>query len=189
MKTRLCGAEDLPDMIRILNSYKFLYGIDMDSSGIREFHKNSLITGVNNPNMSVIAAVDDSDNILGYCLQRFTPTNCWIIRCCYIDHREGETQYNASKIGGQILEAMCLNAEFKNYFNFYYVVRDIGRKRVEMTLNATDLVKEKYNIDDIEYISPFTTSKNDRTVQHILGRLNGKNPKPLIIRHGYLKKS
>jgi hypothetical protein len=161
----------------------------MDSFGIRELHTKVLTNSVNHPRLSVIAAVDDLDNILGYCVQWFVTNDCWIIRCCYIDHREGETQYNASKIGGKILEAMCLNAESKNYFNFYYVVRDIGRKRINMTLNATDLVKEKYNIDDIEYISPFTTSKNDKTAQYILGRLNGKNPKPLIIRHGYLRKS
>lgn len=189
MRTRLCGPDDLPAMIRILNSYKFLYGIDMDSSGIRELHTRLLTNGVNHPRMSVIAAVDDLDNILGYCLQWFTPNNNWIIRCCYIDHREGETQYNASKIGGKILEALCLNAESRNYFSFYYVVRDIGRKRIGMTLNATDLVKEKYNIDDIEYLAPFESSKNEKTAQYILGQLNGKNVKPVIIRHGYLKKS
>jgi hypothetical protein len=189
MKTRLCGPDDLPDMIRILNLYKCLYGIDMDSSGIRELHKTAIINSISHPHMSAIAAVDDSDNILGFCLQKFTRANSWIIRCCYIDYREGETQYNASKIGGKILEGLCLNAEARNCFNFYYVVRDIGRKRLDMTLNATELVKEKYNIDDIEHIPPFTNSKNESISKFILGHINGKNAKPVIIRHGYLKKN
>ena len=189
MKTRVCVPSDLPSIIRILKSYQFLYGIDMIDSGMRNFHETLLENSFNSSDSVIIAAVDDQDLILGYCLQWFTPNNNWIIRCCYIDFREGETQFNASKIGGKILEAMCVNAESKNCFNFYYVVRDIGRKRLGMTLNATPLVSETYHIDDIEYIPPFTESKHKNTAQYILGRINGKNKKPVIIRHGYLKKS
>jgi hypothetical protein len=160
----------------------------MITSGIRDFHKTLLEDSFDSNQNVIIAAVDSQDKILGYCLQCFTPANNWVIGCCYIAVREGETQYNASKIGGKILEAMCNNAESRNCFEFYYVVRDIGRKRLNMTLNATTSVQEKYIIDDIETIPPFTNTQNKKIAQYVLGNMNGKNAKSVIIRHGYLKK-
>ena len=64
-----------------------------------------------------------------------------------------------------------------------------NRKRLGMTLDATEDVKKRYVIEDIEHIPPFTGSKNEKTARYILGNiLNGKNAKPIIVRHGYLNR-
>lgn len=160
----------------------------MISSGIRDMHLKIISEYYNWPNKYIVAAIDDNESVLGFCLQEFTVSmSSWAIRCCYIAHREGETQYNASKIGGKILEAMCDHAETLGVTKFFYVVRDIGTKRLNMTLNASEHLKDKYDIKDLEYIAPLTKSNNEIVNTWLLIDVAGKNTKPLIIRGGFLK--
>jgi hypothetical protein len=190
MKVRLCNQEDVNALISVVNHFDSIYGIDMDSSGIREVHINNIIQGVSSPTENIVAAFDENDNILGYCLQRFSKLNpVWFIINCYIlPSSNNVNQYNASKIGGRLVELMVTLAEERNTFEFYYIVRDIGNKRLLMTLNATDSVKERYTFEDIEHIPPFSESKF-KFIKNMAGLLtSGKNPKPLIVRKGFLQK-
>jgi hypothetical protein len=189
MKTKICTTDDLAQIVSIVSGYRYLYGIDIVETGFRDFHIQTLSSSFSNPNQEIIAAVGDDDNILGFCLQHFFPhKKVWMIRCCYIAPFDSKTHYNASRIGGPILEAMCKNAESMGYFDFYYVVRDLSNnKRLGMTLSATDYVREKYAIDNIETIPPNTKSISEQRGKFLLGELNGLQTVPLLCRHGYLK--
>jgi len=190
MLIRFCTPTDLPKIIDIVNSYQYFYGMDAVQSGTRELHLRLLSTSFENDKKEIFGGFDDNGNLLGFCLQDFSFEGKWVIRHCYIASQKGVTQYNASKLGGKLLEAMCYNAELRNVFEFFYVVRDTSnKKRLGMTLDATDTVKEKYIIEDIEHIPAFTRSSNGKIGAAMLGRLNGKNEKPIIVRYGHLKKS
>jgi myo-inositol-1-phosphate synthase len=192
MKVRLCTKNDINSLVNVVNYFDSIYGIELDSYGIREGHIRNFHRVLENTSndANIVAAFDDDNNILGYCLQTFaTNKPVWFIINCYIlPINKDVNQYNASKIGGKLVEFMVNLAEERNIFEFYYVVRDIKNVRLSMTLNATDTVKEKYNIDDIEYIPPLTESKFYFVREYIMALTNGKNRKSLILRKGYLKK-
>lgn len=191
MKVRLCNSNDVNALISVLNHFNSIYGIDLDSSGIRQVHLDNINYCVLEDNDdNIVAAFDDDGKILGYCVQKFAKAKpIWFIVNCYILPLSKDlNQYNASKIGGKLIEAMVDLAEAKNVFEFCYIVRDVGTKRLSMTLDSTDKVKDRYVFEDIDHIPPYGESKF-QFVKNGMGSLTmGKNPKPLIVRHAYLKK-
>jgi hypothetical protein len=187
MYARPALENDIPNMIRIINSYETMYGIDLTTSGLRDKHIQ-LVTDYAPPTETaqVIVAVDEEENVLGLCLQSFTGKN-WILGFCYIRQLADKNQYNASKIGGLILDKLCECAEERGVTKFYYAVRDSSNKRLALTLTATDMVNQRYDIIDIEKIPPMTKTTNELTAKYILSTTDGLNRKPIIIRCGYLK--
>jgi hypothetical protein len=187
MYARPALENDIPNMIRIINSYETMYGIDLTTSGLRDKHIQ-LVTDYAPPaeTAQVIVAVDEEENVLGLCLQSFTGKN-WILGFCYIRQLADKNQYNASKIGGLILDKLCECAEERGVTKFYYAVRDSSNKRLALTLTATDMVNQRYDIIDIEKIPPMTKTTNELTAKYILSTTDGLNRKPIIIRCGYLK--
>jgi hypothetical protein len=187
MYARPALEKDVPNMIRIINSYETMYGIDLTTSGLRDKHIQ-LVTDYAPPTEAaqVIVAVDEEENVLGLCLQSFTGKN-WILGFCYIRQLADKNQYNASKIGGLILDKLCECAEERGVTKFYYAVRDSSNKRLALTLTATDMVNQRYDIIDIEKIPPMTKTTNELTAKYILSTTDGLNRKPIIIRCGYLK--
>jgi hypothetical protein len=191
MEVRVCNPLDVPELINLINQFDSIYGIDLDSSGIRQAHINNIIECTEESNVdNVVAVFDHNKKMLGYCVQKFSKTKpIWFIVNCYIlPIAENINQYNASKIGGKLVEYMIELAEQRSAFEFFYIVRDFKNKRLSMTLDATDTIKEKYIFEDIDHIPPFGESKF-KFVKNGVGSLTaGKNPKPLIVRRGYLKK-
>jgi hypothetical protein len=191
MEVRVCNPLDVPELINLINQFDSIYGIDLDSSGIRQVHINNIIECTEESNVdNVVAVFDHNKKMLGYCVQKFSKTKpIWFIVNCYIlPIAENINQYNASKIGGKLVEYMIELAEQRSAFEFFYIVRDFKNKRLSMTLDATDTIKEKYIFEDIDHIPPFGESKF-KFVKNGVGSLTaGKNPKPLIVRRGYLKK-
>jgi hypothetical protein len=191
MEVRLCNSSDVTELINVINQFDSIYGINLDTSGIRQAHISNIIECTEESNIdNVVAIFDDNKKMLGYCVQKFSKTKpIWFIVNCYIlPIAENVNQYNASKIGGKLVEYMVSLAEHRSAFEFCYIVRDFKNKRLSMTLDATDTVKEKYAFEDIDHIPPFGESKF-KFVKNGVGSLTvGKNTKPLIVRRGYLKK-
>ena len=187
MYARPALEKDIPNMIRIINSYETMYGIDLTTSGLRDKHIQ-LVTDHAPPTKAaqVIVAVDEEEHVLGLCLQSFTGKS-WILAFCYIRQLADTNQYNASKIGGLILDKLCECAEERGVTKFYYAVRDSSNKRLALTLTATDMVNQRYDIIDIEKIPAMTKTTNELTAKYILSTTDGLNKKPIIIRCGYLK--
>jgi hypothetical protein len=191
MEVRLCNPLDVDELITIINQFDSIYGINLDTSGIRQVHINNVIECTNESSPeNVVAVFDDNKKMLGYCVQKFSTTKpIWFIANCYIlPISENVNQFNASKIGGKLVEYMIDLAEQRGAFEFYYIVRDSKNKRLLMTLDATDTIKEKYIFEDIDNIPPFGESKFKFVKNGIGAFTAGKSPKPLIVRRGYLKK-
>jgi hypothetical protein len=188
---RLAEVSELDVLLKIMEPYTSIYGIDTVSTGWKQTHINFVTNALENPkwipNWNVVVAVDENDIILGFCLQLIYPNHYkWLLKLTYISEKENINQYNASKIGGVMLDKLVELAEEKGKFEFYYVVRDSGTKRLNMTLSNTKIVAEKYHIYNYLVLPPFTPS-TDKGVVNMLGHVNGNNTKTIIIRHGHLK--
>lgn len=187
MYARSSLEKDIPNIIGIINSYETMYGINLTESGLRDKHIQLVRNHTPaNELAQIIVAIDQEENVLGLCFQSFTDKN-WILGFCYIRQLIDKNQYNASKIGGLLLDKLCESAEERGITKFYYAVRDSGNKRLSLTLTATDMVNQRYEIIDIEKILPMTKTTNELTAKYILSSTNGLNKKPIIIRCGYLK--
>lgn len=187
MYARYSEPRDLNGIIALILSYDKIYGMDIVENGLRDRHITSVQqTIVPTPEKKIVVVVDDNEEILGMCLQ-FIGQRAWLLRFCYIRSIENRNQFNASKIGGLLLEMLCKSGEEAGVTDFYYAVRDTGTKRLNLTLSATETIKEKYEFVDIEYIPPMTRTSLELVEKHILALTNGMNKKPIVIRKGYLK--
>lgn len=185
--SRLADISELPVLLNIMEPYTTIYGIDTISTGWKQTHIKIVTNALTNPLWNVVVAVDETDTILGFCVQRIYPNHHkWLLKITYISTKENLNQYNASKIGGVMMDKLVELAEEKGKFEFYYVVRDSGTKRLNMTLSNTKIVAEKYHIYNYLVLPPFTPS-TDKSVSKMLGHVNGNNTKTIIIRHGHLK--
>jgi len=184
MIIRLATKDDLPKIIELINSYTHIYGVDTTKSGLNKFHTELVSRGMNSTTYNVIVAESSNSNIVGVCVQRFFE-NCWVLQITYID--SPGNKFNASKIGGPLFDELCRLAEQREIYEFYYVVRDSGTKRMDMTLANAEHVRTNYTIDDIEYIPALTESRYEQVRARITGFMTGKNLKPLVRRHGKKK--
>jgi hypothetical protein len=187
MYARYSEPKDLDGIISLIMTHDKMYGMDIIENGLRERHINSVHqTIVPTTERKIIVAVDDDETVLGMCLQVISK-RAWLLRYCYIRSIENRNQFNASKIGGLLLEKLCESGEEAGVTDFYYAVRDSGTKRLNLTLSATETVGKKYEFIDIEHIPPLTKTSLELVEKHILSLTNGMNKKPIVIRKGYLK--
>lgn len=185
MKTKICTKEDYAELVELIKPVKTIYGVDTISTGWQERHFEFLKVALDNPYINVVAATND-EKIVGFCVQSFFDTPRWSLSLCYISESPDKNQFNASKIGGPLLDKLIELAEERGKFEFFYAVRDSGRKRLDMTL-ASSTVANDYTIKDIEILPPFTPSKYEKVAEVLLGHINGKNAKTIVIRHAYRK--
>jgi hypothetical protein len=187
MYARLALEQDIPNIVDLINSHEYMYGINLKESGLQE-KQIQIISNYMQPDQigQSVVALDDNENLLGVCVQSFGTTS-WILEFCYIRQLLGKNQYNASKIGGVLMDKLCEYAEEKGFNKFYYAVRDSENKRLSLTLSATTSVGKRYEFKDVEKIPPLTKTANKLVAKYILGTTNGLNRKPIVIRCGYLK--
>ena len=69
MEIRLCTQNDIDALTNVVNHFDSIYGIDLDSSGLRKAHIDNIIHGVTDPDDHIVAAFDNDGKILGYCFQ------------------------------------------------------------------------------------------------------------------------
>jgi hypothetical protein len=188
MKIRNGTIEDFDAMVLIIMSYDKVYGADSVSTGLQDHHIELLKLTLTNPIFGSVVAENDNGTIVGFCIQKFIIGKLWILNICYIAKLDEINQYNASKIGGLMLDKLIEDAEAKDIFEFWYAVRDSGKKRLGLTLAVTENTRERYEFIDEETLPPLTKSTNEKIATNILGIMNGKNTKAIIIRHGVLKK-
>ena len=187
MYARYSETKDLAGIISLIMTHDKMYGMDIVESGLRDRHIDSVHrTIVPTAERKIVVVVDGDEKVLGMCLQ-VIGKKAWILRYCYIRSIDDRNQFNASKIGGLLLEKLCESGEEAGITDFYYAVRDSGTKRLNLTLDATKTVSEKYEFIDIEHIPPLTKSSLELVEKHILMLTNGMNKKPIVIRKGYLK--
>lgn len=187
MYARYSEPKDLDGIISLIMTYDKMYGMDIIGNGLRDRHIDSVHqTIVPTAERKIVVTVDDDETVLGMCLQ-VIGKRAWVLRYCYIRSIENRNQFNASKIGGLLLEKLCESGEKAGITDFYYAVRDSGTKRLNLTLDSTKTVREKYEFIDVEHIPPLTKSSLELVEKYILMLTNGMNKKPILIRKGYLK--
>jgi hypothetical protein len=184
MKIRICTKDDYAELTEVIKPVKTIYGVDTISTGWQDRHFQFLETALENPYINVVAATTDDNKMLGFCVQSFFDTPRWSLSLCYISESPDKNQFNASKIGGPLLDKLIELAETRGKYEFYYAVRDSGRKRLDMTLSSASIANA-YVIRDIEVLPPFTPSKYEKVAEILLGHINGKNAKTIVIRHAY----
>lgn len=185
--TRLAIESDLDTLLKIMEPYTNIYGVNVIENGARQNHINLIIKSFTDPDWNTVVAVDENNKILGFCVQGIFPSHHkWLLKITYISAPENLNQFNASKIGGVMMDKLVELAEQRGKYEFYYIVRDIGTTRLKMTLSNTKIVAEKYHIYDYLIIPPYTPATEERVIK-MLGSLNGKNKKTIIVRHGHLK--
>lgn len=187
MYARYSEPRDLDGIIAIIMTYDKMYGMDIVENGLRDRHIASVQqTIVPTAERKIVVVVDDDEKVLGMCLQ-VIGKKAWILRYCYIRSIDDRNQFNASKIGGLLLEKLCESGEEAGVTDFLYAVRDSGNKRLNLTLSATETIRKKYDFVDIEHIPPLTKTSLEVVEKYILSLTNGMNKKPIVIRKGYLK--
>lgn len=188
MYVKVCTPVDLDQLIELVLPVTKIYGIDTISTGWQAKHVESIRYWLDNPAQARIVAAFSQDKILGFCAQTFSNESPrWLLNLCYISEINNRNQFNASKIGGPLVDALIEGAEERGKFEFFYCVRDSGRKRLDMTLAATKFTSQSYEIENFEILPPFTSSKSAKIAESILGSVNGKNKKTIIIRRGFKK--
>jgi hypothetical protein len=188
MYARKANLTDLPDIFKIIDVHDFMYGVDINLSGVKDKIKEnlqkSLETDIGN---SVIVSIDNNE-VTGVGLQIFGET-AWVLSFCFTKLKE----FNPinQKYGGIILGKMIELAEEKQYKEFYWIAREMKyskkNKRLDIVLSMSDYAK-KYIIETIEVIQPDTKTKLPKVEKYLLRNLNGLNKKPIAVKHGYLKK-
>jgi len=180
VSTRTARLDDVDQITKLVESYDRIYGINSVDSGLRDVHLAAIKHGIDKLyNLRTIVAVDESECIVGVCVQQFLNT-AWILRITYIN--AVGNKFNASRVGGPMMDDMCKHAESLGYFIFYYVVRDSGTKRLSMTLANAEHLRTHYTIQDIEFIAPMSESADENVRKYITGVTTGKNLKPLVVR-------
>ncbi len=180
INTRTATTDDLDQITRLVETYDRIYGINSVDSGLRDVHLAAIRHGIDKLyNLRTIVATDDDGAVVGVCVQQFLGS-VWILRITYIS--AAGNKFNASRVGGPMMDDMCKHAESLGYFVFYYVVRDSGTKRLDMTLSNAEHLRTQYTIEDIEFIAPMTASTDENVRKYITGVTTGKNLKPLVVR-------
>lgn len=187
MYARKANLTDLPDIFKIIDVHDFMYGVDINLSGVKDKIKEnlqkSLETDIGN---SVIVSIN-GNQITGVGLQIFGET-AWILSLILSIHK----QFNPinQKYGGIILDKMLELAEEKQYKEFYWIAREMKysktNKRLDIGLSMS-IRSKKYVIETIEVILPHCKTKFPKVEKYLLRNLNGLNTKPIAVRHGYLK--
>ena len=181
---RIAEVNDTSALLKIMESYTKIYGIDTISSGLRQIHIESIERSFTDHDMNTVVAVDSDQTILGFCVQQISKNyDRWHLQITYISQ---SNRYNSSEIGGIMMDKLVALAEEQGKYEFVYVVRDIEDHRLKQTLSYTVLLKEKYHIYDYLVIPPLTII-TDKKIEKILGAVNGKNTKTIVIRHAHVK--
>ena len=186
IQVRTCTSEDYALLTGLIEPIRYIYGIDTVETGWKKRHLELLKTWLVADNAHVVGAFD-GDVPVGFCAQTFSTTGRWLLNLCYISEQAGKNQFNASKVGGPMVDALIVEAERRGLYEFFYCVRDAGRRRLDMTLESTQLAINNYVIEDLEILPPMTPSKHPRIAEAILGMVNGRNKKTVVVRRGYRK--
>lgn len=187
MYARKANLTDLPDIFKIIDVHDFMYGVDINLSGVKDKIKEnlqkSLETDIGN---SVIVSIN-GNQITGVGLQIFGET-AWVLSFCFTKLKE----FNPinQKYGGIILDKMIELAEEKQYKEFYWVARDMKYSKINKRLDIVLSMSSKsanYVIETIEVIPPKSKTRLPKVAEYLLRNLNGLNTKTIAVKHGFLK--
>src|SRR5574337_1219495 len=178
MIIRPLDNKDFPQIKDIVYSHDKMYGVD-----ITKYH-NTIIGSFRLSNTENTIVAEDNKLLYAVIKQTFwCGLPAWSFGSMFF-----RSKYNTEiviDIGCLFFKYLTNLAENRKIYDFYYIVRDIGTRRRDMSFSASDTYS-RYDYIDVEIIKPFTKSKYS-SFNNLLGYTCGLNTKELVIRHGHLK--
>ncbi len=190
MLVRILSKNDLDHVYSCLVEHDTCYGVKIDHEVLLERNRELIDTG------NVLGAFVGG-YCLGVCSQKFWKLlPAWVLSNLYLKKNSqglymGKKEFN---VVGALMEFGIKNAESKNYFEFYYVVRDgVKPSRKLQGLNyfleTNPDIPNRYNFDNIHILQ----SREDvnwaylDNIVGIVGKTALDNKKTLVVRRATIK--
>ena len=179
LEIRFCTKDDLQEIIEIVNENKSIYGIDIKTSGIQDFHIKGIKLFFETPIEEVkIVGCFVKKKLISFSLMRFWEAMpVWAASMMYsrLDKFDKKNNELLLILG---TKKMIEYAESKNVYNFYMVTRYSNiRKRWNLIMSENF---PEYTVAEVEILEPFEKSKW-KVFQSMLGPINGKQEKSLVV--------
>jgi hypothetical protein len=195
MNSRELTINDIEDIKSCIFHHNTIYGVPIDHASLLQKLQNMLTVGR-------VYGCYDNNICVGISTQHFWKIiPIWIFSNVYVKNSKSTlklTDYYA-EVCLSMMAAGIKYAETKEYFEFYYVVRDSistsrkkNVKKVIETVNPS-LFLERYEIENIHFLSNLADIKWDY-IREIIGdvgikTLSSQNNKTLVIRRGRLSRA
>lgn len=168
---------DLESASAIIRNYSSMYGAPIDH--------DVYINGLKSTENSMCISIFDGDELFGVARQHWWPgLPMWSIGSMFFkDSYNNQRVLNAGK---DLFNFMAARAEEADRYGFFYIVRDSGSLRKDMSFRTNPEMPERYVIVDVEVIPPFQHPTN-KAFSVMLSNLSGLNTKTLVARQGFLK--
>jgi hypothetical protein len=185
MTVRICSPEDFDTIRDIVGSNNYIYGVELDDNS-RKVHLDFIWEALSSSDKCVVGAERDG-RLTAITVMKFSAElPVWFVLLAYFEAMPSRTQAGASVLGAEMFEEMFRVAEARGLYDFYYVVRDHGSVRKELTEGKSEQIP-RYDICDVEVLPPFTRSRFS-TVNLMLGRLATTHARTIVVRGGHLRK-
>lgn len=185
MKARYFTKDDLVQVQEIITSNTKMHGVDIS----KVTDKFVQMFATREPGKGSVCVVDSDGIIQG--LVKVTWSDklpIWFIDFAFMKHTADRNlvrhTITTSAIG---MEFLVDEAEKRGLYDFYYGVRDHLNHRLDMLTAASNKFKERYEISDIELLTPGQTSKF-AAFDYARMLLGAQNTKTVVIRHAHLRK-
>ena len=186
MKVQRCPIENIDRFIQVIESQKYIYGMDVKELGIQDFNIQLMKSYRENDTLVPIELLDDDGTLLCISILYFaiTQPTC-IVRAGFITN-EARKRYPApTLVYNFVLYASDIIDMVESRCNDIFWLQRTGRARQMMHMyNNMDLVHRftnKYEIRIAEEIPAYTKSNNPLFGKYLLGEMDGRCHKPLSI--------
>lgn len=186
MYARFLIESDLPEIIKIFESQDTMYGVDIRYDR-RELKDRLFDLVVNSSERQALVGAFEDEQLVGFvAIMIFREQPFWRTSLMFFNKKIAAQPRLQIFTGSVLFEFMTKYAETQGVYEFFYVVRDSGRKRFNLTLNATRYVEERYLFVDLKAVKPGEIPLL-KFYRDLLGVTIGRNTKPVVIRQGFLK--
>lgn len=169
---------DYEEMKRIVSSHAFMYGVKIDAARFVARLDRSTKD-------SMTISIFRDGKLFGCAKQNFwSNLPIWSVGSMFFD--DNRNSPSVFEGGRALFEFMSARAEADDRYDYYYVVRDTGTLRKDMTSKIDTAFATRYDVIDVEVVPPHTLPKC-KAFEWMLDALSGHNTKTLVIRHGYLR--
>jgi hypothetical protein len=192
---RKINLSNINDVEECVNSNKMVYGVSINHKEVIDNIKTHIETG------NVLGAYID-DDCVAVCTQKFwVKLPVWIMSNFYVKNilNNSYLTKNNAVILCELMEHCIKLAEEKNYYEFYYVIRDnitTDRKRYlrKMLDISTPDITKRYEFENIHILKSVNDIKWSY-ISDIIGNIGfkflekNKDKKIIIVRRGRLSRN
>lgn len=179
------SPEDIEAYKKVLFEQSTLNKLDIVSTGIRDKCLEMLeLSQTTVPSLVPMIGYNSDGDCLGVNMVKLgEKIQCWYQRFAYTSS-VGRERYGVNLIQVEAMRFGFECAESRNYHEFYYVQRLARSRLLEPLFKEADFL-QKYIIEDVEYIPPYSHSINPNIRTYIHGSASGMFPKTMVVKRFY----